>query len=872
VPASDQPDRVKGPQSRARLCASTAAGLALVAGVALMALPRDPGHAGSGIKLALQDPIVLIPLLAVTTLVLLASIRAWTYRRLTRLPGPILAHTLVDARATAGSADEIPITLLDTRFRQRLSELQLSAATPSPGGTPTTDFIELLETSTFDPKQPFATLGRILRLVRPTHAYEVRTTLLQRDKAPSRGVALEVVVLPQRRTTLRMYWRTNWAAALDRAATGVAAEVVPRSRHSDTGVWSTWQGLVLDDELFDLYQRSQILRGRRRYDEALDLLYRAVRADPANAHLRLALGEMQEALALHLDALLSYSSIRPEMAGGRERIDIRACYERAVLLGFGERMAEQWLPPPRNPATAPSRRSLELRVLRERIRPELIEALTDIGDADRHRLGLRHYRRLADGVEELLDEHPVRESQRAGDVDPISREMTNREKQDSRSLRERRLHLLFQLVAERQIERLLSRHSRRELARMGSEPTLTEIELLPAWARLRTTRARRLLDAELEHQRARRAGVNASRPHDDWPPSPEQIEAEWRRRRFPGRSLKARLDSSTRYGDHYIAACTYAVGLLHESGTGKPDPERATALSVAAVRELAIAARVAGSAHLAAKWDWILSEDPDLAGLRSRKEFRRFEAEFLLATRPAPLRPRQIVRLKASRYSAVLSRLCASRVEAVWRERARREGPVDIHEVMAWMYDERASLELARELVHHHRHWQTRLKVIFEMQRFLARNGGGSFKVSHPRYSDQPLEGTAVEVNRAAGQEIHFGDMRLNALAEVIRPPGSGPVPGLAEWVEYVEALDAAGVPLDPGVLRCLTENRVAAWGALRQVFSERVPLERRSAERFRERTEQRFRDIAGMLAQVPVPARTARFDRDYVSSPGPTA
>src|SRR5262249_46048074 len=155
-------------------------------------------------------------------LILLASIRAWTYRRLIRLPGPIFAHTLVDA-----TAQDTPLTLLDTRFRQRLSELQLSAATPSPGGTPTTDFIELLETSTFDPKQPFAALGRILRLVRPTHAYEVRTTLLRRDKEPSHGVALEVVVLPQRRTTLRMYWRTNWAAALDRAATGVAAEVVP---------------------------------------------------------------------------------------------------------------------------------------------------------------------------------------------------------------------------------------------------------------------------------------------------------------------------------------------------------------------------------------------------------------------------------------------------------------------------------------------------------------------------------------------------------------------------------------------------------------------------------------------------------------------
>ncbi len=518
---------------------------------------------------------------------------------------------MVDARAApaADPAPETPITLLDTRFRQRLLELQLSASTPSP------------------------------------------------------GVALEVVVLPQRRTTLRMYWRTNWAAALDRAATGVAAEVVPRSRHSDTGVWSTWQGLVLDDELFDLDQRSQILRSRHRYDEALDLLYRCVRADPANAHLRLALGEMQEALALHLDALLTYSSIRPEMARGRERIDIRACYERAVLLGFGERMAEQWLPPPRNPAATPSRRSLELRGLRRRIRPELIQASSDVRPEDRRRLGLEHYPRLADGIEELLDEHPVRESQRAGDVAPISREMTNREKQDSRSLRERRLHLFFQLVAEREIERLLTHHSRRELTHMGAEPSLTAIELLPAWARLRTTRARRLLDAEIEHQRARREGVTAAKPHDDWPPAPEQIEAEWRRSRLPRRSLKTRLDSSTRYGDHYIAACTYAVGLLHESGTGKVDPERASALSGAAVRELAIAARVAGSAHLSAKWDWILSEDPDLAGLRSRKEFRRFEAEFLLASRPAPLRPRQIVRLKASRYSAVLCRLCASRTD-----------------------------------------------------------------------------------------------------------------------------------------------------------------------------------------------------------------
>jgi hypothetical protein len=87
-------------------------------------------------------------------------------------------------------------------------------------------------------------------------------------------------------------------------------------------------------------------------------------------------------------------------------------------------------------------------------------------------------------------------------------------------------------------------------------------------------------------------------------------------------------------------------------------------------------------------------------------------------------------------------------------------------------------------------------------------------------------------------------------------------VPGLTEWVGYVEALDAAGVALDPDVLRRLTENRVAAWGALRQAFSERAQTDRPSAERFREHTEQRFREIAGMLADVPVPRQTGRFER----------
>jgi tetratricopeptide (TPR) repeat protein len=517
--------------------------------------------------LALQEPAVLAPLLAATAVALLACIRAWTYRRLVRLPGPIFAHKVQDAHEPGAH-----LTSLDTKFRQRLSELKLSAAGPSRGGEPVTDFIELLETSKIDPKQPFAAIGRLLRLVSPSHAYEVKTTLLRREKAPSHGVALEVVVLPQRRTTLRTYWHESWEAALERASTGVASEVVPHSRHSDTGVWSSWKGLKLDDDLFDLYRHAQMLDERGRHDEALELLYQAVRRDPGNGHLRFALAKLQERLALYLDALLTYGSIE-RAATDDSQICVLAHLKYVTLLGFGERLADQWLPPPPNPSLAPSRRSEELATLRRRLRPDLkaLFASHAVATDDLRRLCIHAelYERPADGVDALLDERPLLELLRTQGVGQLGREMTKREKRDSRQLRERRLHLFFQVLAEKEVERMLSTHSRRALARLAPGPSITSIELLPTWTKVRSDYARHLIDAEVERQerRAQHQPVRQARPHDSWPPTPAQIEALWRRRRFPRRSLKARLDASNEFAVHYDAARTYTIGLLSDPAT-----------------------------------------------------------------------------------------------------------------------------------------------------------------------------------------------------------------------------------------------------------------------------------------------------------------
>jgi hypothetical protein len=852
------------------LATAVAAGCAAAAVV--LALPHEPTGAWHRIESALRTPAVLAVVIAMTIVALLACVRRWTYRRLVWLPGPIVAHKIEDTHARDAGAPHL--TALDTRFRQRLSELKLSASAPASGAESPSDFIGLLETSTLDPKQPFAAIGRMLRLIGPTHAYEVKTTLLRRDKAPAYGVALEIVVLPQRRTTLRTYWHESWEIALGRAATGVAAEVVPRSRHSDNGVWSSWKGRKLDDELFDLYRHAQMLDERRRYDEALERLYAAVRRDPGNGHLRFALAKLQERLALYLDALLTYGTIErattDHSPASERRIGVRAHVKYVTLLGFGERLADQWLPPPQNRQAIQSRRSEELAVLRRRLRQDL-KALflrNEIAEDDLRRLRIdaAHYPRLEDGLDALLDERPQRELWRAL-PDAPERPMTNREKRDGRLLRERRLHLFFQVLAAEEIERLLRSHSRRDLARLAPGPSLLSIEMLSAWSAIRREHARRLVDAELEREHRRALGEEKSpsvrHPESTWPPRPADIEALWRRRSFARRTLKARIDASHEFAVHYDAARTYAVGLLRDAGhvEGQDDP-RLAALTEAAITELRKAANAGGSAALAARWHWILSEDADLAGLRGQEEFRRFESDWLPSPRPTHVRPRQIVRLTASRYSVLLCRQCAAGMHAVWQERACRKGDVEIREVLRWWAEEQRAWELALELVQHHRHWQTRVNVISEMQRFVVRNGGRRFRVRHPRYADQPIEGYAGSVNRAAGQEIHYSDLRFGALARELGAARAV----LGPWRDHLLALEAAGSPLDRATRKRLANNRAAAWGALRQLFSEPLPSthadEDNHEAHYRETIERRVQEIVRSLEREAPPLRAGRFDR----------
>jgi hypothetical protein len=251
---------------------------------------------------------------------------------------------------------------------------------------------------------------------------------------------------------------------------------------------------------------------------------------------------------------------------------------------------------------------------------------------------------------------------------------------------------------------------------------------------------------------------------------------------------------------------------------------------------------------LASLWDRILSDEPDLDGLRPEPAFQRFETERLPSSRPAPVRPSSIVRLKASRHSVRLAYLCAERLEAAWHARAAEEGATDIHRALEWWRDEQGTWRLARDLALHHRQWQSRLDLINEMQAFAERNGMPAFRVVHPRYAEQPITGDRATVERAARHETHFSDLRMSILANALSPLDTGPLPGAAAWEEHLVALDDAGERLPAETRRRLADNRAAVWGAVRQAFSEPAIADDTARERF----ESTFTAAVNALEALP--------------------
>ncbi|MDX6717811.1 MAG: hypothetical protein QOJ63_65 [Solirubrobacteraceae bacterium] len=868
----DWGDAAKRPRALAAVTALNA--LALIA-VAALALPGEPSKLGTTPLEILQRPTVLAPLAVATLIGLLWSLRMWAFRRHVRTPGPIRLVSFEDTTASAqpglgSSSDDAsrggaaqpervlggatavdsapvgsgPSTIrLSMHLRDRLTELRLPVPSVIPGAKASTDFVELLGTTKFDLKQPFAAAGNLMRLIRPTHAYELKATILRRQEHPCCGVAIELTILPSGAAAFRTYWDDTHEHALNRAASGVGSRVVPHSRHAEIGPWCSWRGKQLSEDLFFAYQRAQRRVQQRRYDEALGEYYNALRLDPVNEHLRHELGHLQEERALHLDAWLTYHSIIASLDGrsrealdriasrARRRILILTRYRFTILLGFGERLARQWLPPPRG--VRPTRRSEALDQLRDQLRPILRELYLgrraeSISVADMTLLGLDETgtdhaadHDGMDGLDRLLsDSVPSREQPAAGEglakgarptpeqID-AARKRWREEESRARSVRKAQLRLLFQLLAESEVQKLLDDIPDKDLERLDTGLSRTALDLLPPWAQLRTEHARILL----------RRALGESIAQDAWPPSSARIRGLWRERISRGSSLHDRLERSDVFLDHYNAACTFSIGLGHEHAEHLSEAARRD-LAEAAVQALRRALNVADSAAIAANWDWVASKDPDLAGLRGQPEFRRFESERLPSSRPTPRRPNEIADLKASQHSVRLVKRCARVYEELWHARADLTGATNAHAAMQWCEEEQRGWELLRMLALHHRHWQTRVDVVAEVRALAEKHALPPVRFTQARYSDDPLDADDDSIDKVAGRVVWFANGRLAALVDALGPPDA-PLPGLLEWSRQLRRLDDAGQELDEASRRRLAVQRASAWADVQHFMDQ---------------------------------------------------
>ena len=696
------------------------AGLAYEAGKPAAAGPASSRHFQYVIT-TVTKPAVAIPLASLVVLGLASLLRRLRFEWLVFKPGPIFVREL----AVAPDVTDVDIAHLTTLFRGRLMQLRLHAPTPVPGATPAEDFLSVLDAERLDATNMLGSVVSVLRAAIPTHGYEVRVTLTQRGAAPlgkpRLGVTADLTRLPNEGVPIETAWACSWDDAIVRAADMVTAAVLPRTHLSNRPPWSGWRRYQMPGLVVHCYEKAQELTSARRYDEALSYCFQALELDPKSVDLRLCKGFIEEKLGLYVDAVSTYAAARRVADKTARRLYNRkarrnrkasgriATYRLAVLLG-GIKFAHQWRKPDNG-----TRRDRQRVLLRERLNPELQTLL------EHRRLLPRDTPRMTridaaerDRILTLLEEYGT-----AGvddDDDPRYYE-----------LREILAHLAAKEL--RELQRSVSLHR----TPPGSLTPLS-VKLTAAAVRLRL----RYISHRRADLQARGAGTVTGLL--DWGRRPEVAGDRWRR-------------SFSTWTEEYSAASLYALPLLTKAQrpqSNLSDEERLrdaqariveercrTELAKSAVEHLKRAMSSTPSWYAAERRDWVLSEDPDLDGLRGCLSFKHFEAIFFPSPTPTPRRPRGASRWEISYYTNALLAHTARRWETVWHQRRDLvASKIDPHVIIEWSKDEADAWQLVANMARDYRHWPARCELIEKMETvWSARYGFEPLAVALPRFA-----------------------------------------------------------------------------------------------------------------------------------------
>jgi hypothetical protein len=745
--------------------------------------PQDPSPVAELLQTASTKGV------AVALAVVLLTVIAWCFRHLwfdwlAWRPGRIA----VDAFTADSSLVEADVARYTLGFRKRLADLRMRAPAPVPGAGPEGDFLEVLGRGGVDSRNWLGSALSLLRAAQPQHTWQVTGVLVQRHSSPHFGLTVQVQRLPDQANPPTTHWAHDWDEAVVKGADEATAAILPRTGRCGAP-WASWKRFRMSGELIGAYEDALGFEHDRRYDEALEAYYRASGMDPMNPALRLHIGLLQEKLALYLDALATYEGIlgagleglgeSRAAQGERRRSTIAAMYRRIVLLG-GDDLANQWRKTgPRDPKRW-NRRDIRREELRARLRRQLEPALEPLASngGERRRYGTR-------SLQQLLDPKPGTNPKVAAEVE------CRQELQE--------LFALLALSDVQDMEALLHRADRR-------------LVLSPDSIRLTALCIHVRLDS-IQSQLGRES---------DWPPHPKLLEQSINQ-------IEPKAGFS-HWHEHYNAACAYALPLrdLRHSDIPKEERRRSELVKLA-VGRLEDAAAQTDSAYLVGRRDWLLSEDPDLDGLREDPRFTDFEAVHLPAERRTPWRPPEVKKLENARYIKQLLVGAANRWEEVWHNRWEElERRSDVHVALTWWADECEAWRLVGQAAFHYGHWHSRWTLIERMREWARIYDFKPLEVPFPRYEDDPLvkprdsSGTdlAEKAADAAAKRFEAIGVKLRQLELSVQQPVDSDLDPddlrqMDSWQRRLRQLDAAGREPRRLVLAVLCDHHAALWQRL---------------------------------------------------------
>jgi hypothetical protein len=783
------------------------AGVAALAG--LYSLENTPRFK-TGIAVLDALPATLQrPAVAFIAAFALAMVMAWCFRRLwlewlAWSPGPIHVRQIDVAR----DLPELDPAALTTEFRRHLGHLRLRSPATVPAATPATDFLDALADAKLETRNPLGSLVGILRAAKPRFAYEVRASLRKPPGERRYSISVEATRLPNETITTVARSAATPEAAVAQGAHAVIAGVLPRTKRCRTP-WSGWHRYTMPPDLPDAYERAAELTEQRRYDEALDLYYRALERDPLNVDVRLQIGFVQEKLGLFLDAMAMYASARRVgTTKGKGLYDRRARRERRATaeiahyrmcsLLAGRHLAAQW----RRLADKDEQpqREAQRKALRDGLTPIILGMLVE-----------------RDLLEQTYS-HPVLRPPgeppwRCGDAkELLGKEAESCEREEEMSPAPEPYYQLRKLFLELALQEL--RALERSVPRVHLPPNSTRLT-----------------------RRAVKLGIALTEPRKEFVDGePWRSSVKYPRLGCPKDMLDRvakleRFRSFRRWSEHYNAACVLAIPLLVDDDRREDESGRkGEALADLAVERLKRALAAADTSMIAARRDWILSEDPDLEGLRSYPAFKAFEMTYLPSTVHTPTRTPQVHRWEMSAHVGRLLAQTAERWEQEWYRRARKIRVLPGADVVAeWWADDEAAWRLVHEVATNGRHWPARFDLIHRMSDWSERYGFAVLDSAVPRFGLGCLKPGAAanreEIEGDVKRTIDGRDIRLEDL-DRDAPAGCGGRRGtLQKQIHEIEnALrlrDNGARPPDRHAMARVCNDLSALWQSLRERLEE---------------------------------------------------